>query len=129
VSALAVETAENLPDVPDVSEAAFSELPDESGGAAAEIESDPTVGNTGEPDVPAEQDKAKQDKAKQDKAEQDKAKQDKAEQHKAGQETDQSEAEAKAEQAIDNESDDRGADGTSNETATDAPAYARTSNS
>ena len=45
VSALAVETAENLPDVPVVPETAFSEFPADSGGAAVEIESDPTVGN------------------------------------------------------------------------------------
>jgi hypothetical protein len=47
VSALAVETAENLPDLPEVPETAFAEFPAnaESGSAPAEIESDPTVGN------------------------------------------------------------------------------------
>ncbi len=47
VSALAVETAENLPDVPEVYDTAFSEGDANPGHAspAAEIESDPTIGN------------------------------------------------------------------------------------
>jgi cell division septum initiation protein DivIVA len=47
VSALAVETAENLPDVPEVYDPAFSETDAESGhgSPAAEIESDPTIDN------------------------------------------------------------------------------------
>jgi hypothetical protein len=42
-----VETAENLPDVPEVYDTAFSEADANSGhgSPAAEIESDPTVGN------------------------------------------------------------------------------------
>ena len=70
VSALAVETAENLPDVPEVYDTAFSEADANSGDGshAAEIESDPTVGNAaveaddqidnGEPDKEAAQDEA-----------------------------------------------------------------------
>jgi hypothetical protein len=47
VSALAVETAENLPDVPEVYDTAYSEANANSsdGSHAAEIESDPTIGN------------------------------------------------------------------------------------
>jgi hypothetical protein len=47
VSALAVETAENLPDVPEVYDTAFSDADANSGhgSPAAEIESDPTIGN------------------------------------------------------------------------------------
>jgi hypothetical protein len=63
VSALAVETAENLPDLPEVPETAFPANA-EAGGAAAEIESDPTVGNaTDEADGQAEQNRAEQDVA------------------------------------------------------------------
>jgi hypothetical protein len=58
VSALAVETAENLPDLPEVPETAFPANA-EAGGAAAEIESDPTV----EADGQAEQNRAEQDAA------------------------------------------------------------------
>jgi hypothetical protein len=47
VGALAVETAENLPDVPetDFSELAAYGASSEPGSTVAEIESDPTVGN------------------------------------------------------------------------------------
>ena len=48
VSALAVETAENLPDVPEEYDTAFSEVDADaqSRQSAAEVESDPTVGNS-----------------------------------------------------------------------------------
>lgn len=70
VSALAVETAENLPDVPAGYDTAFSEADASSsqGSHAAEVESDPTVGNSanetdeqienGEADKEAAQDEA-----------------------------------------------------------------------
>src|SRR4030095_15967337 len=70
VSALAVETAENLPDVPEAYDTAFSETDANSGPGshAAEVESDPTVGNPanetdeqiedGETDEEAAQDEA-----------------------------------------------------------------------
>jgi hypothetical protein len=47
VSALAVETAENMPEVPDEYDTAFSELGAGArpGSPAAELESDPTIGN------------------------------------------------------------------------------------
>ena len=44
VSALAVETAENMPDVPEEYDTAFSEL-EGHGSSAPELESDPTIGN------------------------------------------------------------------------------------
>ena len=44
VSALAVETAENMPDVPEEYDTAFSELAGH-GSPAPELESDPTIGN------------------------------------------------------------------------------------
>jgi hypothetical protein len=49
VSALAVETAENLPDVPEVYDTAFADTDANSGhgSPAAEIESDPTIRNAG----------------------------------------------------------------------------------
>ena len=63
VSALAIETAENLPDLPEVPETAFADFSTSSGsGSAAEIESDPTVGNsTNEADQQGEQDNAAED--------------------------------------------------------------------
>jgi hypothetical protein len=49
LSALAVETAENLPDVPEVADSEFADVvgfrADDQGGREAEMESDPTVGN------------------------------------------------------------------------------------
>jgi cell division septum initiation protein DivIVA len=48
LSALAVETAENLPDVPDVEFGDLSFRSDGEGGADAEMESDPTLGNAGD---------------------------------------------------------------------------------
>jgi hypothetical protein len=61
VSALAVETAENMPDVPAEYDTAFSEHEANSGhgSPAAELESDPTIGNpTDEPDEAIQQGKA-----------------------------------------------------------------------
>jgi hypothetical protein len=60
LSALAVETAENLPDVPEVADSDFADVvgfrADEQGGRDAEIESDPTVGSaTDEAEEPAEE--------------------------------------------------------------------------
>jgi hypothetical protein len=63
VSALAVETAENLPDVPEVYDTAFSEGDANTGqdSPAAEIESDPTIGNpVNEADEQVENGKADQ---------------------------------------------------------------------
>jgi hypothetical protein len=58
VSALAVETAENMPDVPEEYDTAFTEIEVNSGhgSPAAELESDPTIGNpTNEADEEIEQ--------------------------------------------------------------------------
>jgi hypothetical protein len=59
LSALAVETAENLPDVPEVADSEFADVvgfrADGQGSRDVEIESDPTVGNsTDEAEEPAE---------------------------------------------------------------------------
>jgi hypothetical protein len=102
VSALAVETAENLPDLPEVSETTFAEFPAnaESGGAAAEIESDPTVGNaTNEADGQADQDQAQQDVS-----------------------------EAEAEQAIDDKSGNRNSEPADSDTTEDKPDFVEASN-
>jgi hypothetical protein len=100
VSALAVETAENLPDLPEVPETAFP-ANSEAGGAAAEIESDPTVGNsTNEADEQAEQNRAEQDVA-----------------------------DAEAEQAIEGESDNRGSAAADSDATGDEPEFAKASNS
>jgi hypothetical protein len=67
VSALAVETAENLPDVPEVYDTAFSDADANSGhgSPAAEIESDPTIGNpVNEADEQAEDGQADEAAAK-----------------------------------------------------------------
>jgi hypothetical protein len=57
LSALAVETAENLPDVPEVADSEFADVvgfrADDQGGGEAEMESDPTVGSAA--DRPREQ--------------------------------------------------------------------------
>ena len=59
LSALAVETAENLPDVPEMSDSEFADVvgfrADDEGSSDAEIESDPTIGSaTDEAEEPAE---------------------------------------------------------------------------
>ena len=59
LSALAVETAENLPDVPEMSDSEFADVvgfrADDQGSSDAEIESDPTIGSaTDEAEEPAE---------------------------------------------------------------------------
>jgi hypothetical protein len=64
VSALAVETAENMPDVPEEYDTAFSEHEANSahGSPPAELESDPTIGNsTNEADEEIEQPEAGDD--------------------------------------------------------------------
>jgi hypothetical protein len=58
LSALAVETAENLPDVPEMSDSEFADVvgfrADDQGSSDAEIESDPTIGSaTDEAEEPA----------------------------------------------------------------------------
>jgi len=59
LSALAVETAENLPDVPEMTDSEFADVvgfrADDQGSSDAEIESDPTIGSaTDEAEEPAE---------------------------------------------------------------------------
>jgi hypothetical protein len=103
VSALAVETAENMPDLPEVPETAFADISAnaESGSAAAEIESDPTVGNsTNEVDGQAEQDQAEQNAA-----------------------------DAEADQVVDEESGSRNSEPTDSEATEDRPEFVEASNS
>jgi hypothetical protein len=103
VSALAVETAENMPDLPEVPETAFADISAnaESGSAAAEIESDPTVGNsTNEVDGQAEQDQAEQNAA-----------------------------DAEADQVVDEEGGSRNSEPADSESAEDRPEFVEASNS
>jgi hypothetical protein len=105
VSALAVETAENLPDVPEVSDTAFSEADANSsdGGHAAEIESDPTIGNpANEADERIENGDAKE-----------------AAQDEAG--------EGAEHVGADDQSDDSGGETPDNQTPADKPEFAQAS--
>jgi hypothetical protein len=106
VSALAVETAENLPDVPEVYDTAFSEA-DADGGhgsPAAEIESDPTIGN------PANESDEQIDDGTTDEA---------AAQHDA--------SEGAEHDGVDDQSDDSSGEAPDSETPGDKPAFAQAS--
>jgi hypothetical protein len=111
VSALAVETAENMPDLPEVPETAFAGFPpnSESGSGAAEIESDPTVGNA----ASAADQQSGRDRADQNEADQN---------ERDGEEGDEEE------QAIEGKSDHNG-DAAANPTPTDETEFAKASNS
>jgi hypothetical protein len=106
VSALAVETAENLPDVPEVYDTAFSEDDTNPGHASppAEIESDPTIGN------PANEADGQIEDGKADEA---------AAQHVAGEESDHD--------GIDDQSGDSGGEVPDSETPADKPAFVQAS--
>jgi hypothetical protein len=118
VSALAVETAENMPDVPEEYDTAFSPLGAGSGrgSAAAELESDPTIGNSGN-----EADDALEQGAAGEGAEQDRAdKQDPADENAQHGGTDD-----EPDQGIDGPNDEHGGDGPDNQTPADKPEFAR----
>jgi DivIVA protein len=103
VSALAVETAENMPDLPAVPETTFGDFPANSGSgsAAAEIESDPTVGNaTDEVGGQAEHDQVEQN-----------------------------ETDAEADQVVDGESSSRNSEAADREATEERPKLAEASNS
>jgi hypothetical protein len=106
VSALAVETAENLPEVPEVYDTAFSEGDANSGHGshAAELESDPTVGNSAnEADEQIEDAEADKEAAPDE----------------AGREAE--------DVGADDQSDDSGGEAPDNQTAADKPEFARAS--
>jgi hypothetical protein len=106
VSALAVETAENLPDVPKEYDTAFSEANANSGhgSPSAEIESDPTIGN------PANEADEQIDDGEADEA---------AAQHHPGGEAE--------DDRTDDQSDDSSGQAPESETSTDKPAFAQAS--